>query len=96
MTSLLNRLIRRPKPAPIEVTIYSRQECCCCDKAKVVVESFRRNFGLKIQIVDIDSDTELVAKFGLSVPVVEIDGKIRFKGVVNPILLKRLLDSGRG
>ena len=28
---------------------------------------------------------------GLSVPVVAIDGKIRFRGVVNPVLLERLL-----
>jgi glutaredoxin len=95
MTSLLSRLVRRPKPALIPVTIYSREECCCCDKAKAVVESFSHKFGLSIQIVDIDPNPELVAKFGLSVPVVEIDGKVRFKGVVNPVLLKRLLNARR-
>ena len=28
---------------------------------------------------------------GTSVPVVAIDGKVRFRGVVNPVLLERLL-----
>lgn len=93
MTSLLNRLVRRPKAMTIAVTIYSRQECGCCEKAKAVLEPFRRKYHLLIETIDIDTDPELVAKHGLSVPVVEIDGKVRFKGVVNPVLLKRLLDS---
>jgi predicted thioredoxin/glutaredoxin len=32
-----------------------------------------------------------VAEYGLHVPVIAIDGKVRFKGQVNPVLLERLL-----
>ncbi len=42
--------------------------------------------------IDIDADPALVAKFNECVPVVEIDGKIRFRGRVNEVLLERLLD----
>ena len=56
-----------------------------------MLEGFRREHHLVIETIDIDQDPELVAAHGLTVPVVAIEGKVRFKGVVNPILLERLL-----
>ena len=93
MTSLLQRLVRRPKRVPTAVTVYTRKECCCCHKAIDILETFRRRYNLVIEAVDIDADPALVAAHGLSVPVVAIDGKVRFRGVVNAVLLKRLLDA---
>ena len=34
----------------------------------------------------------LVDRFGKCVPVVELDGKVRFKGRINEILLRRLIE----
>ncbi len=93
MTSLLQRLVRRPKHAALAVTVYTRRDCCCCHTAIDLLETFRRKYNLVIESIDVDDDPALVAAHGLSVPVVAIDGKVRFKGVVNPVLLKRLLDA---
>jgi hypothetical protein len=41
--------------------------------------------------VDIDADPELREQFDQWVPVVEIDGQVRFRGKVEPRLLRRLL-----
>ena len=41
--------------------------------------------------MDIDSDPDLVAQFDTSVPVVALNGKVRFRGVVKPSLLDRLV-----
>ena len=38
-----------------------------------------------------DTDPDLVSAYGMTVPVVAVAGKVRFKGVVNPVLLERLL-----
>lgn len=46
-----------------------------------------------IEIVDIDNDPLLIRQFGESVPVVEIDGQVRFRGAVNPVLFQRLIDA---
>ena len=95
MTSLLSRLVRRPKATPIRVTVYTRQDCCCCHKAIEVLAKSRRKHRLEIREIDIDGDPKLVEAHGLSVPVVEIGGKVRFRGVVNPVLLERLLVAER-
>ena len=70
-------------------TVYTREGCHLCDKA---VEQLER-FGLTPKLVDIDADDELKSEYDQCVPVVEIDGKIRFRGVMNEVLLKRILRS---
>ena len=47
--------------------------------------------GLRPKMIDIDCDETLFKQFNECVPVVEIDGKVRFRGKVDPVLLKRLL-----
>ena len=92
MTALLSRLVRRkPKADHLTFTVYTREQCCCCHKALDLLRDAQRRHGFTIREVDIDGDPALVTKHGLSVPVVEVDGKVRFKGIVNPALLERLL-----
>ncbi len=58
-----------------------------CDDAEQVLSEH----GLQAKKVDIDTDESLRKQFDTYVPVVEIDGKVRFRGRVDPLLLKRLL-----
>ena len=41
--------------------------------------------------MDVDSQEELAVQFGDQVPVVTVNGEIRFRGGINPVLLTRLL-----
>lgn len=72
-----------------DVVLYSRQGCHLCDEAQAIL----RQYGLAPQIVDIDTDPQLVVRYDTCVPVVEIDGQERFRGHVNEVLLRRLLSS---
>jgi glutaredoxin len=47
--------------------------------------------GLEPIEINIDTDPQLFEKFKHCVPVVEIDGKIRFRGHVHRRLLKRIV-----
>ena len=70
-----------------EVVLYTREGCHLCDDAeRTLIEH-----GLRPAKVDIDDDPALRERFDSCVPVVEIDGKIRFRGQVNRMLLRRLL-----
>ena len=71
----------------MNVILYTRKGCHLCDDALELLEGV----GLKPMLQDIDADPELRERFDVCVPVVEIDGKIRFRGKVDPVLLKRLL-----
>ncbi len=93
LVSKLSRAVRRSDKslAHLHVRVYTRTDCCCCHNAVDVLESYRKRYGYMIELVDVDGDPALAAQHGLSVPVVEIGGKVRFRGVVNAALLERLL-----
>jgi glutaredoxin len=80
---------RRTEPlrhAP-NVVLYTRVGCHLCDDARQTLEQH----GLSPTCVDIDAHHELYERFTTCVPVVEIDGRIRFRGHVEPVLLRRIL-----
>jgi glutaredoxin len=92
MTTLLSRLFRPSRRADhLTFTVYTRAQCCCCHKALDLLKDAQKRYGFPIAEIDIDTDPELVAKYNTEVPVVAVNGKVRFRGVVNPSLLERLL-----
>jgi glutaredoxin len=72
---------------PHRVVLYTRQGCHLCEDAKRLLESH----GLTPASIDIDADPALRERYDTCVPLVEIDGQIRFRGQVEPVLLRRLL-----
>ena len=76
-----------PSQGPSHVVLYTRAGCHLCDDAKELLEAHR----IAPECIDIDADPALRERFDTCVPVVEFDGKIRFRGRVDPVLLRRLL-----
>ena len=70
-----------------EVVLYTRAGCHLCDDA---LDALSRH-GVQPRLVDIDQDTTTRELYNECVPVVEIDGKVYFRGRVNEVLLRRLL-----
>lgn len=70
-----------------QVLLFTRAGCHLCEEA----EALLARYGLTPHTIDIDAHPELRAKYDTCVPVVVIDGKERFRGRVNEVLLKRLL-----
>lgn len=74
-----------------ELTLYTREGCHLCDEARETIEEHRRWLP-SVTLIDIDSDSKLIERFGTCVPVLEVDGKVRFRGAVNSTLLRRLIE----
>ncbi len=73
----------------MNVTLYTRKGCHLCDDAYQVLAQH----GIEPSVIDVDTNALLREKFDTCVPVVEIDGKVRFRGRIDPVLLKRLLSN---
>ena len=87
----------RPKPsAGRHILFYTRRGCCLCDEAWQVVEAAQKKYGFTVERIDVDADAALAKEHGECVPVVAIDGKVRFRGRVNAVLLGRMLRGGSG
>jgi len=71
----------------IEVVLYTRKQCHLCDEA---LELLKR-YGIAPKLVDIDEHPDKLAAYNECVPVVEIDGRVHFRGKINEVLLRRIL-----
>lgn len=78
-------------PRELSVVLYTRCGCHLCDDAKRLLQQV----GINPKEVDVDLDPELAARHGLRVPVVEINGRERFFGRVDPMLLRRIVAAER-
>jgi hypothetical protein len=84
-----------PEPAGTRfesVLLYTRRDCGLCDEAAALLAAYRSYLPPVLE-VDVDTDPELVRQFDTCVPVVEIDGKVRFRGRISEVLLRRLIES---
>ncbi|MBS0207264.1 MAG: glutaredoxin family protein [Planctomycetes bacterium] len=74
-----------------DLILYTRAGCHLCDEAAETLQEHARWLP-PVNSVDIDSDPRLVEQFGTCVPVLALDGKIRFRGKVDATLLRRLIE----
>lgn len=92
LRSPTHRLQTRARPLFSSCRLFTRKNCHLCDDAIAVLLGFQGALPV-LELIDIDDSRELMRQFGESVPVVEIDGKVRFRGAVNTQLLQRLIDA---
>jgi hypothetical protein len=71
--------------------MYHREGCHLCEGAWELLRRAQARHRFTLTAVDVDRDPDLAARYGQDVPVVTVDGKVRFRGVVNPVLLRRAL-----
>ncbi len=76
------------------LVLYTRAGCHLCEEARAALEKYAAWLPPILE-VDIDGDPVLAERFTTCVPVVEFDGKVRFRGRVNDLLLRRLIAATR-
>ena len=83
---------RKPRQRPdLAFLLYTRAACPLCDEAWELLTRYQKQYGFALETKDVDESAELVCAYGNCVPVVAVNGKVRFRGHVNQVLLKRLL-----
>ena len=72
--------------------VMHRRECELCDDMLEDLERLRAAVDLPpVEVVDVDSDSELHRKYGLSVPVLLLDGTVVCRHRLDAAELVRLL-----
>ncbi len=72
-------------------TVYVSEGCHLCEDAMAILAGYKRWLPV-IEQVDVRCDPTLVERFSTCVPVVVLDGKVRFRGKVDENLLRRLIE----
>ena len=74
-----------------EVLLYTKTNCPLCDDAKVLLEVVLQDYNVEIREKDIYEDDDLLERYQLMIPVVEIDGEEIDYGQIDPTkVMKRL------
>jgi glutaredoxin len=58
--------------------VFHAPACHLCDRALEVVREAQEELGFDLELVDIEGDPELEARYRESIPVVEVDGRRAF------------------
>lgn len=74
------------------LVLYTRDDCQLCEEAGALLSRYA-DWLPDLQLVDIDRDPDLRDRYRNQVPVVELDGEVRFRGKINEFLLRRLIEA---
>lgn len=74
------------------ITFYTRRGCHLCDDAKQQILAARCADRYTFEEIDIDTDPDLVRRFGMDIPVVVINSTVAFKHRLVAADFKNLLE----
>ncbi|HSB73427.1 MAG TPA: glutaredoxin family protein [Candidatus Methylomirabilis sp.] len=80
---------------PIRLELYSRPGCHLCDDLRSLCERLRGEFSLRLGVLNIEADPELLARYDQEVPVLFIDGRKAVKFRTTEAALRRMLQRRR-
>ncbi len=82
----------------IALTLYSRPGCHLCDEMKIVVQRVTKSASepVTVEVVDIQTDATLEARYGLEIPVLLMNGRKVAKFRISEAELTRMLADRAG
>ena len=79
-----------PELSP-KVTVYHAAGCHLCERALTQVRALQAELGFRLEVVAIDGDPELEARYRELIPVVELEGERLFTYYVHEAAFRRRL-----
>ncbi|MGD6842878.1 glutaredoxin family protein [Bacillus infantis] len=58
-----------------QMRLYTREGCHLCDHAKKIILNLQAAHEFELEEVDISTNDDLTERYGLMIPVVELDGE---------------------
>jgi thioredoxin-like negative regulator of GroEL len=77
------------------ITIYWRSGCHLCEVIHRMARRLQADLSFRLYYIDVDSNPDLVGRFGDRVPVVLIDQREIFSGKVTESQLRRAIEKAR-
>jgi glutaredoxin len=78
------------------ITLYSRSGCHLCEQAKKILLELKSDYRFTLEEVDIEKSEELTELYGLSIPVVLVNGQEAAYGKVTKTDVSRYLQKITG
>lgn len=69
MARINNTAVPVPGGAPVPLTVYGREHCHLCQDMIAALQDLQARFPFKLEVIDVDSDDDLIVRYGERVPV---------------------------
>lgn len=73
------------------LTLYTRPGCHLCETMLEQLQPFIEQYPIEVQLVDIDSDDELLRRYAIKIPVLALDGETLCQYQLDPQVLGQAL-----
>lgn len=77
-----------------ELTLYHRPGCHLCDGMREELLEYRKTFDFLLRETDIDTDSSLLARYGVRIPVLCLGEREICHFHLNPAALREALEAG--
>lgn len=74
-----------------KVIFYTKIHCPLCDKAHKLLQDLQYEIPFTIETVDIYQDDVLLEKYGMMIPVIEVEGEEIDYGIISMEKVKKAL-----
>jgi hypothetical protein len=78
---------------PPHVVFYTRPGCHLCEEAEREIAAARCQGFYTFEKVNIDTDPDLIRRYGWDIPVITINGTVAFKHKLTPAGFKQALEA---
>lgn len=91
---MIQRIARRQRAA-VPVRLYERPGCHLCDDAERLLYRLADRYPVQLQKIDITSDSDLVRRYDIRIPVLVIDDSVELEAPIDGNELERVLKSAQ-
>ncbi|WP_062109215.1 glutaredoxin family protein [Bacillus niameyensis] len=74
-----------------KIIFYTRNQCELCLDAKNLLILLQSEYSFQIDERDIETNDEWIEKYGLIIPVIELNGEIIQSGIIDMLDLEKSL-----
>ncbi|WP_242216690.1 glutaredoxin family protein [Bacillus cereus group sp. BfR-BA-01380] len=76
----------------MEVILYTKEECGLCQKAKKLLQELQDEYVFDLKEINIYEDEQLLEKYHLMIPVVEIEGEeVEYGSIHKDVIINSLI-----
>jgi glutaredoxin len=75
----------------VKLRVYGKENCCLCDDAKEILRELQAEMAFEIEEIDIYQDDELLEKYQIIIPVVQVNTDMLGYGIIEKEEIKKQL-----
>lgn len=79
----------------MKIRFYTKENCPLCDKGMLVLVEINKKIPFTIESIDIYKDDELLEKYQIMIPVVEVDGVEVDYGILSEEKIRAFLEKDK-